>query len=50
VVEDAEAGVSAGRAAGATVAALKDVPADIQIAGLYELTALLRAGRVTPRT
>ena len=50
VVEDAEAGVSAGRAAGATVAALKDVPADIQIAGLDELTSLLRAGRVTPRT
>jgi HAD superfamily hydrolase (TIGR01509 family) len=50
VVEDAEAGVSAGRAAGAAVAALKGVPADIQIADLYELTSLLRAGRVTPRT
>jgi len=50
VVEDAEAGVSAGRAAGAAVAALKDVPADIQIADLYELISLLRAGRVTPRT
>jgi HAD superfamily hydrolase (TIGR01509 family) len=50
VVEDAEAGVSAGRAAGATVAALKGVPADIQIADLHELTSLLRAGRVTPRT
>ena len=41
VVEDAEAGVRAGRAAGATVAALKSVPADIQIAGLYELTSRL---------
>jgi HAD superfamily hydrolase (TIGR01509 family) len=50
VVEDAEAGVSAGRAAGAAVAALKGVPADIQIADLYELTSLLQAGRVTPRT
>ena len=50
VVEDAEAGVRAGRAAGATVVALKSVPADIQIASLYELTALLRAGRATPRT
>ena len=41
VVEDAEAGVRAGRAAGATVAALKGVPADIQITGLNELTSLL---------
>jgi sugar-phosphatase len=41
VVEDAEAGVRAGQAAGATVAALKGVPADIQIADLYELTSLL---------
>ena len=41
VVEDAEAGVRAGRAAGATVAALKGVPADIQIADLYELTSRL---------
>src|SRR5690349_7753097 len=37
VVEDAEAGVAAGRAAGATVAALKGVLADIQIADLYQL-------------
>jgi sugar-phosphatase len=50
VVEDAEAGVRAGQAAGALVAALKGVPADIQIAGLDELTALLRKGRVRPRT
>jgi sugar-phosphatase len=50
VVEDAEAGVRAGRAAGATVAALKGVPADIAIAGLPELTSLLRAARVRSRT
>ena len=41
VVEDAEAGVAAGRAAGAVVAALKGVPADIQLTGLHELTPLL---------
>ncbi len=41
VVEDAEAGVRAGRAAGAVVAALKGVPADIELADLYELTSLL---------
>jgi len=45
VVEDAEAGVRAGRAAGATVAALKAVPADIQIADLHQLRRLLRAAR-----
>jgi HAD superfamily hydrolase (TIGR01509 family) len=50
VVEDAEAGVGAGRAAGATVAALKGVPADIQIADLYQLSALLREAWVTRRT
>ena len=43
VVEDAEAGVAAGQAAGATVAALKGVPADIQIADLHQLRRLLRA-------
>jgi sugar-phosphatase len=43
VVEDAEAGVAAGRAAGATVAALKGVPADVQIADLYQLRRLLNA-------
>ena len=42
VVEDAEAGVRAGQAAGAVVAALRGVPADIQLAGLGELTSLLR--------
>jgi HAD superfamily hydrolase (TIGR01509 family) len=50
VVEDAEAGVAAGRAAGAVVAALKGVPADIAITGLPQLTSLLREGRVTPRS
>ena len=50
VVEDAEAGVTAGRAAGATVAALKGVPADIQIADLYQLRTLLLQACVTPRT
>jgi sugar-phosphatase len=38
VVEDAEPGVLAGQAAGATVAALKGVPAD-----LYQLTRLLQS-------
>jgi HAD superfamily hydrolase (TIGR01509 family) len=50
VVEDAEAGVRAGQAAGAVVAALKGVPADIQIAGLHQLRSMLREGRVRPRT
>jgi len=45
VVEDAEAGVRAGQAAGATVAALRAVPADIQIADLHQLRRLLRAAR-----
>jgi mannitol-1-/sugar-/sorbitol-6-phosphatase len=43
VVEDAEPGVRAGRAAGATVAGLKGVDADLRIATLAELTALLGA-------
>jgi len=50
VVEDAEAGVRAGRAAGATVAALKGVPADIQIADLYQLRTLLLRACVTRRS
>ena len=50
VEEDAEAGVRAGRAAGATVAALKGVPADIQIADLYQLRTLLLQACVTRRT
>jgi HAD superfamily hydrolase (TIGR01509 family) len=44
VVEDAEPGVMAGQAAGATVAALKGVPADLAIADLYQLTRLLERG------
>jgi sugar-phosphatase len=41
VVEDAEAGVAAGRAAGAVVAALKGVPADLAIDDLGQLARLL---------
>ncbi|UQU67079.1 HAD-IA family hydrolase [Couchioplanes caeruleus] len=41
VVEDAEVGVTAGRAAGATVAALKGVDGDIAIRDLHELARLL---------
>ena len=39
VVEDAEPGVRAAHAAGATVAALKGVTADLQLADLTDLTA-----------
>lgn len=41
VVEDAEPGVRAGHAAGARVAALKGVPADLEITALTDLVALL---------
>lgn len=41
VVEDAEVGVAAGRAAGATVAALKGIDGDLRIADLTELARLL---------
>ncbi|MGA5302272.1 HAD-IA family hydrolase [Nucisporomicrobium flavum] len=41
VVEDAEVGVTAGRAAGATVAALKGVDGDLAIRDLHELARLL---------
>src|SRR4029077_15993763 len=41
VVEDAEAGVAAGRAACAVVAGLRGVDADIQITDLHQLTELL---------
>jgi len=44
VVEDAEPGVLAGQAAGATVAALKGVPADLAIDDLCQLTRLLERG------
>ncbi|WP_212990691.1 HAD-IA family hydrolase [Actinoplanes auranticolor] len=43
VVEDAEVGVTAGRAAGAQVAALKGVDGDLSIADLGTLTGLLAA-------
>ncbi len=43
VVEDAEPGVQAGRAAGARVAGLKGVEADVHITDLTDLTALLPA-------
>ena len=43
VVEDSVAGVRAGQAAGATVAALKGVPGDLPIASLSELAGLIRA-------
>lgn len=45
VVEDAEPGVTAGRAAGAMVAALKGTPADLRISNLYELAQLLDQAR-----
>jgi sugar-phosphatase len=41
VVEDAEAGVAAGRAAGAVVAGLRGVEADIPITDLHQLAELL---------
>jgi mannitol-1-/sugar-/sorbitol-6-phosphatase len=41
VVEDAEVGVTAGRAAGAQVAALKGINGDLRIADLTELARLL---------
>jgi HAD superfamily hydrolase (TIGR01509 family) len=41
VVEDAETGVAAGRAAGAVVAGLRGVDADIPITDLHQLTVLL---------
>ncbi len=44
VVEDAPAGVAAGRAAGARVAALKGVEGDLSIADLAELATLLADG------
>jgi mannitol-1-/sugar-/sorbitol-6-phosphatase len=40
-VEDAEAGVAAGRAAGAVVAGLRGVEADIPITDLHQLAELL---------
>jgi sugar-phosphatase len=43
VVEDSAPGVAAGRAAGATVAALGAVQADVQIPDLHALVDLLGA-------
>lgn len=45
VVEDSATGIEAGRAAGARVAALKDLPGDIEIACLGELAGFLSGGR-----
>jgi HAD superfamily hydrolase (TIGR01509 family) len=41
VVEDAAPGVAAGRAAGAVVAGLRGIPADVPVADLHELADLL---------
>lgn len=49
VVEDTLPGAAAGKAAGAMVAALKGVPADVQIADLNDLAYLLAQVRVFPR-
>ena len=43
VVEDAEPGVAAGRAAGAVVAALKNTPGDLQIDNLRQIIELIGA-------
>lgn len=43
VVEDAEVGLAAGRAAGARTAALKGLAGDVRLADLHELAALLDA-------
>jgi HAD superfamily hydrolase (TIGR01509 family) len=49
VVEDAAAGIEAGQAAGARVAALRGLPADLTIADLHALAALLaRVARGVP--
>lgn len=52
VVEDAPAGVAAGRAAGARVAGLKGVEADLPVNDLTELATLIAdaAGTCTPST
>jgi sugar-phosphatase len=47
VVEDSEAGIQAGRAAGALVAALKGLPGDIGITDLNQLAGLLPGTRAT---
>jgi HAD superfamily hydrolase (TIGR01509 family) len=45
VVEDSTPGIEAGRAAGARVASLRGLPADVRLRDLAELAALLRAAR-----
>jgi sugar-phosphatase len=45
VVEDAEVGLAAGRAAGAATAALKGLDGDVRLPGLGRLAELLAAGR-----
>jgi sugar-phosphatase len=45
VVEDSDAGIAAGRAAGATVASVKGRPADLRLTDLHQLAALLSETR-----
>jgi len=45
VVEDSDAGVAAGRAAGATVASLKGRPADVLLVDLRQLAGMLSRDR-----
>jgi len=45
VVEDSDAGIAAGRAAGATVASVKGRPADLRLVDLEQLAALLTQAR-----
>jgi sugar-phosphatase len=44
VVEDADAGIEAGRAAGATTAALRGLDGDLRIGSLHDLVKLLSPG------
>ncbi|WP_231974043.1 HAD-IA family hydrolase [Pseudonocardia sp. HH130630-07] len=48
VVEDAEAGLAAGRAAGARTAALRGLDGDLRPADLHELAGLLGLGAAQP--
>jgi HAD superfamily hydrolase (TIGR01509 family) len=49
VVEDAPAGIESGRRAGARVAALRGLSADLALADLHELTRMLRAAEASAR-
>ncbi len=49
VVEDADVGLRAGRAAGAMTAALRGLDGDLRLADLGQLADLFRAGDVTDR-